>query len=272
MTRLSDRVVVVTGAGSGIGRALALLLADKGARLALVDVHQAGLDDTARRVADKKPGIHTSLHVVDVADREAMFALPQQVLDAHGEVDVVVNNAGVTHIGDFADMDIDDFRWVVDVNLMGVVHGCKAFLPHLLQRDAAHIVNVSSLFGIVGVAQQSAYCTSKFAVRGFTSVLWEELKDTNVEVTCVHPAGVATGIVKNARAEDGDAQDGIAEAFEKYAQSPEKAAARIVKAIEKNEARVLLAAGSKTTDRVLRAFPVWGNRLWAKTLGSVLSK
>ncbi|MCP4501763.1 MAG: SDR family NAD(P)-dependent oxidoreductase [Deltaproteobacteria bacterium] len=267
MKKLQGRTAVITGASSGIGRALALQLAKKGCQLALVDVDKEGLEESERLVKELVSDALTSLHVMSVADEAAMMALPDAVIEAHDDVHLLINNAGVAHIGNFAESDVADFRWVLEVNLMGVLYGVKAFLPHLLARESGHIVNMSSLFGVVGVPKQSAYCTSKFAVRGFSAVLWEELQGTSVDVTCVHPGGVNTGIVKNARAEDVEEKKQVAAAFAKYAQSPDKVAAKIVKAIEKNKARLLVAPASSTIDRLMRVFPVWGNRIVGRILG-----
>ena len=173
MRNLRGRVAVVTGAGSGIGRATSIELARKGCSLALVDVNEEAMKETGALLEGIASEVST--HVVDVADRARMEALPAAVLSAHGQVDVLINNAGVSVTSDVLEHDLDDFAWILGVNLWGVVHGCRFFLPHLLAAPDAHIVNVSSLCGIVALPSQSAYSATKFAVRGFTEALRCEL-------------------------------------------------------------------------------------------------
>jgi NAD(P)-dependent dehydrogenase (short-subunit alcohol dehydrogenase family) len=254
MKQLRDRVAVVTGAASGIGAALSVLLARKGCDLALVDVNAEGLQTTARGV--EAEGRKASVHVVDVADREAMRALPEAVVAEHGHVHVVVNNAGVGVDGTFEEVSLDDLDWIFGINFWGVVYGCKFFLPHLRREEEAHIVNLSSLFGIIGVPGQTAYCTSKFAVRGLSESLWCELSDQGIGVTSVHPGGIRTNIARSARFQEGADPKEMIEAFDRLARmSPETAAERIVGAIEQGKPRLRITAETYVLDWLKRLAP-----------------
>ena len=243
MKNLNNKVVVITGAGSGIGRALAVNLAGKGARLALSDVDETGLDETAALAKDAgAPDVQTAR--LDVSDREAFAAYAAAVVEHFGQVNVVVNNAGVALAGDVVDLDYQDMDWIVGVNFWGVVHGTKEFLPHLIASGDGHIVNLSSLFGLLAMPGQSAYNATKFAVRGFTEALREEMliAGHNVGVTAVHPGGIKTAIARNARVSAKEDKAATAKLFdEKLAKmTPERAAEIIVKGIVKNQARVLV--------------------------------
>lgn len=250
---LHGKVAVVTGAASGIGRALAEVLALRGCSLALADVDAAGLADTARRV--ESAGRRASTHVVDVADWERVQALADEVVVVHGGVDLVINNAGVSVTGTLEEQSIEDLRWIVGVNLWGVVHGCKAFLPHLRRRPEAHIVNVSSVFGLIGLPTQSSYCATKFAVRGFSEALWAELADARIGVTVVHPGGVRTNIVRASRTADPEAKARMAERFERQTVAPEVVAERIARGVERNELRVRVCRETFAVDWAKRLAP-----------------
>ena len=246
MENFAGRVVAITGAGSGIGRALAERLAGMGAHLALSDVNAAGLAETVRLAS--KPGITVTSQTVDVADREAMEAWADQVVADHGKVNVIVNNAGVAVGATVAGTTYEDFEWLMGINFWGVVYGTKAFLPHLEASGEGHIVNVSSVFGLIGVPSQSAYNSAKFAVRGFTEALRLELDiaGSPVSATSIHPGGIKTNIAKNARMNDSIAdlgQDPVAAKgeFEKlFLTSPKRAAKSIIKAVRKNKRRALI--------------------------------
>lgn len=268
MKTLRDRTAVLTGAASGIGRALALHLAREGMRLALVDLDEVGLAETARMVGDQ--GARVSRHVVDVSDRAAMLALPEAVVAEHGGVHLVIANAGVTVSDAFHEHSLDDFEWVIGVNLWGVVHACKAFVPHLLQADAGHIVTISSIFGIVGIPSQTSYCASKFAVRGFTEALAEELAGTHVGVTVVHPGGINTNIAANSRSQDPQTRANMVKFFERHTLPAPEAAAQIVDGIRRDRARVLITREAVLGDLFKRAFPTWGNRRFVRTLMKVM--
>lgn len=265
MRSLRDRVAVVTGAASGIGRATSELLARRGCDLALVDIDETGLAETAARV--QAAGRKASTHVVDVADRAAMQALPDAVLREHGRVHVLVNNAGVSVAAPLEQHALEDFEWLMGINFWGVVYGCKFFLPHLLAQDQAHIVNLSSLFGIVGFPGQSSYCASKFAVRGFSESLLAELRGTRVGVTSVHPGAVRTNIVHATRAMGEAERQRTLEFFDRRGTPPEAAAERIVQAIERRKPRVLVTGTAHWVDRLKRLFPVLTQRLIARRGG-----
>jgi NAD(P)-dependent dehydrogenase (short-subunit alcohol dehydrogenase family) len=249
----TDRVAVVTGAASGIGRALSLALARRGAHLALVDLNEAGLVSVAEEIASL--GRRASRHVADVAQRARMAALPDEVLAAHGRVSFLANNAGVSVAGAFEDHSLDDFEWIVGINFWGAVHGCKFFLPHLRREPEAHIVNVSSMFGIVGVPGQISYCSTKYAVRGFSETLWTELRDTKIGVTCVHPGGVKTNIIRSTRGIKDEDRARALEAFERMAIAPEQAAAQILRAVERNRMRAVICREAKISDWLKRLAP-----------------
>jgi NAD(P)-dependent dehydrogenase (short-subunit alcohol dehydrogenase family) len=242
MNTLEGKVVVITGAGSGIGRALALQAAEAGAKLALSDWDAEGLAETVDLV--KQIGAEVRSDVVDVSDRQAMGRWATAVADQFGQVNVVVNNAGVTVTGDFEEMTYEDFDWIVGVNFMGVVQGTKEFLPHLIASGDGAIVNISSLFGLISMPGQSAYNATKYAVRGFTEALREEMlvAGHDVTVTCVHPGGIKTGISRHGRktaSQDAEAVDNL---FEKKLarMTPEKAASIIWKGTLAGRARVLV--------------------------------
>ncbi|NYG58536.1 hypothetical protein BJ980_001459 [Nocardioides daedukensis] len=243
MKTLNDKVVVITGAGSGIGRALALNAAGKGALLALSDVDESGLAETVDLV--KNAGAReVRSDRVDVADRAAMTAYAASVADQFGRVNVVVNNAGVALAGNFEEMDYADMEWIVGINFWGVIHGTKEFLPHLIASGDGHIVNLSSLFGLLSIPGQSAYNATKYAVRGFSEAVREELLIAGhpVGVTVVHPGGIKTAIARNARVTSSEDQAETAKVFDKKLarMTPDKAAAIIVDGMLAGKPRVLV--------------------------------
>jgi len=262
---LKGGVAVVTGAASGIGRALAHRLAAEKMSLALADVDDAGLQKTAREIAerirDKK--LHVTTHLVDVSDARRMEQFASEVVQQHERVTLLINNAGVALYGFFEEISIADLEWLMGINFWGVVHGVRNFLPVLRHQPRAHIVNVSSIYGIIAPSGQSAYCASKFAVRGFTEVLRHELEGTSVGVSCVHPGGIRTPIAKNARIGAG-VHPSIRELnlarFDRHAiTSPEAAADRIVRGVRRNEPRILVGPDAVRLDRLQRLLPI---RYW----------
>lgn len=266
--RLTKRVAVITGAGSGIGHATALALAKRGCNLALADINPAAVELTA--IEARQRGVQASFHSLDVADRDAVRALPEAVRAAHGRVDLLVNNAGVALGGTFEQVSEEDFEWLMDINFNGVVRMTRAFLPMLRASDDARIVNLSSIYGIISPPGQSAYSASKFAVRGFSNALRHELEGTSVGVTVVHPGGVATAIAKNARVPAGAPADEV-ERGRKIAQGmlrlPPKAAAEIiVRGIERREARILVGSDAKTVSVLERIAPVGYWKLLKKAI------
>lgn len=258
MRNFRTRVAAITGAGSGIGRALAENLAEQGAHLALADIDEAALAETVGLCEGR--GIKVTSHRVDVSDRSAVVAWADDVVDQHGTVHLVVNNAGVALAASAADQTLDDFEWLMNINFWGVVHGTQAFLPHLRQAEAGHIVNISSVFGLVSIPTQSAYNASKFGVRGYTDALRMELEIEGGTVSCttIHPGGIKTNIARNARLDDnvtelGSDPDQFIDEFDKLARTtPDKAARQILKAVERNRRRALIGPDAVLFDIVSR--------------------
>lgn len=256
---LDGKVAVVTGAAGGIGRAVARSLAKRGCNVALADINDDGLDQTARLIGNS---VRVTRHHLDVADPDAVAAFPAAVKAAHGHVDVVVNNAGVALGGRFDQLTEAEFDWVVGINLHGVVRMSRAFLPLLKERKAAQLVNLSSLFGLIAPPGQTAYAAAKFAVRGFSEALRNELLATHssVGVTVVHPGGIKTDIAQNARvaaAVDPAERDAQQARFAKALKMPpEEAAEIIVRGIERRQARVLVGNDARLASIVERLMPV----------------
>jgi NADP-dependent 3-hydroxy acid dehydrogenase YdfG len=252
---LRDRVAVITGAGSGIGRATAFAMARRGARLALADIDGAAVAAVAREI-----GASATHHRLDVADRAAVAALPAAVLAAHGRVDVLMNNAGVAVGGTFEQVAEQDFDWLMEINFGAVVRMTRAFLPLLHASDDARIVNVSSIYGIIAPPGQAAYAASKFAVRGFSNVLRHELEGSTVGISVVHPGGVATRIARNARVPAGVSAAEAAQRrrmMEKLLRMPpEQAGEIIVRGIERRRACILVGSDAKAAALLERLAPV----------------
>ena len=258
MSLNEQSVVVITGAASGIGRALAARLASENiSGIAIADVNADALAETAAIVS--KEGVSVSEHLCDVSKLDQVERLAYEVVERHGRVTHLINNAGVGVIGSFDQLSIADFEWLMGINFWGVVYGCKVFLPTLKQQASAHIVNVSSVFGFIAPEEQSAYCSSKFAVRGFTESLRHELAGTSVAVSAVHPGGIKTNIARNSRVgADTPAewkQQG-AKFFDKVAKtSPETAAEVIVKGIKRRDPRILIGSDAYAISTISRLFP-----------------
>jgi NADP-dependent 3-hydroxy acid dehydrogenase YdfG len=272
MKTLSNKLVVITGAASGMGRALALHCAALGSRLAISDIDLADLETTAERA--RQAGAEVDAVRLDVADRTAIHAWAARIAEKLGGADVLINNAGVSLSHSIEKMKDEDFEWLFNINFWGVANGCKAFLPQLKNRNEAHIVNMSSVFGIIGVPTQAAYCAAKFAVRGYTETLRQELADTRVGVTCVHPGGIKTEIARRGRHYE-DALGGetstkrAATEFERQARTTaEDAAAAIAGAILKNNPRLLIGADAVAIDVMARAAPVGYTRLVRRMMRS----
>jgi len=255
---LRGGVALITGAASGIGRALTLDLAGRGGALALLDRDAQGLAETGARA--EALGATVDLHGLDLADAAAIRALPAAIRARHGRLDLLVNNAGVALGGAFADTDLDDFEWVLDVNLRAPVRLIHALLPLLRESRPAWIVNVSSLYGIVAPPGQTAYCASKFGLRGFSESLRHELSGSGTGLTLVHPGGVATAIARNARLPRGadpvQAERGRA-AHERFLKlAPETAAAEILRAVERGAPRALVGSDARLVSLLQRLMPV----------------
>ena len=241
MRQYAGRTAVITGAGSGIGRALALELAARGAVLALSDVDEAAAERTAEQC--RATGTTARAWRIDVADRDAVFAHAQDVVDAFGAVHLVVNNAGVALHGLVRELEHDDVRWVMEIDFWGVVHGSQAFLPHLVSSGDGQLANLSSVFGLIAVPRQSAYNAAKFAVRGFTEALQQEvrLEGLPVAVSCIHPGGVRTAIARSARVTGSTDRAELERTFAGLARtSPEQAARTIVRGLERDRPRILV--------------------------------
>jgi NAD(P)-dependent dehydrogenase (short-subunit alcohol dehydrogenase family) len=258
MKSLDGKVVVITGAGSGIGRELALQAADRGAVLALSDWDEVGLVETARLV-QTRPSVPGGREVrtdkLDVRDREAMRDYAATLRRELGRVNVIVNNAGVALHGDFEEVSYEDFEWIMDVDFWGVVQGTKEFLPHLIASGDGHVVNVSSLFGLMGMPGQTAYNAAKFGVRGFTEALRQEMvaARTGVSVSCVHPGGIRTEIARGGRFAAGVDGAATAALFDRIARtSPEKAARTILHGIERDRARIFVGPDAFAIDGMQR--------------------
>jgi short-subunit dehydrogenase len=254
-------VAAVTGAASGIGRALALELAARGCDLALADRDEAGLQSVAAEIA-KNPSRKVSVHRVDVAEPKQIEDFAQGALAAHPGLNILVNNAGVALLGQFNEVDQSQMDWLMNINFWGVVHATRAFLPHLSRQREAHIVNLSSLFGLIAPPGQTAYAAAKFAVRGFSESLRHELQTaaSPVRLSVVHPGGVSTNIVRNSRmgvgVTDNARRAETIERFDTVAKTtPAAAAQRIIAGIEKNAPRILIGNDARMMDLLQRVLP-----------------
>ena len=254
MKNLSGKVVALTGAASGIGRCLAIQLADKGCHLALADVDRKGLEET---IALLSGNTKVSMYIVDVADKDRVYAWAEEVVADHGQVDVIINNAGVASTTSIEDISYQDFDWVFNIVFYGVLYGTKAFLPYLRQRPEANIVNISSVNGFFPFPNNGPYNAAKHAVKGLNQTLIQELRNTNIRVTSVHPGGIKTNIVRNSRsADDFLEKDKKVKEFDKVAgTTAEKAASIIIGGLVKNRKRQLVGKDAVVIDLLVRMFP-----------------
>ncbi|MBT0568453.1 SDR family oxidoreductase [Williamsia sp. CHRR-6] len=254
MKNFAGKVAVVTGAASGMGRDLALQLADKGARLAISDMNPIGLEETTGLLEASGAQVHSQL--LNVAEREAVLDYAETVAAHFGKVNLVFNNAGIAHHGEVERTEFKDFERILDVDFWGVVNGTKAFLPHLISSGDGHVVNTSSLFGILAMPGQSAYNAAKFAVRGFTESLYQEMRIAKhpVSVSCVHPGGIKTAIARNATVAEGKNAGELAELFDRtLARTTSARAAEIIlKGVQKNKARILVGPDAVALDLLVR--------------------
>jgi butyryl-CoA dehydrogenase len=255
MSYFQGKVAVITGAASGIGKALALKLAEQGCNLALADRDMEGL--IAVRTKIMEFDVKCIAEDFDVSNKEAFISFAESVNSEFSSVDMLFNNAGVTLIDSVKDQSFEDFHWIMNINFWGVVYGSHAFLPFLQKSPQAHLVNVSSVFGLLSLPGQSAYNSSKFAVRGFTEALKMEMAGTNVSVHCVHPGGIKTNISNNAKVTSKSiSKSQNVENFNKLAKTtPEEAADVILQGVEKNKRRILIGKDAKLLDRIVRWFP-----------------
>ncbi|MGJ4927131.1 SDR family NAD(P)-dependent oxidoreductase [Bradyrhizobium sp. HKCCYLS2038] len=271
MTAIQGAAAAVTGAAGGIGRALAQELAARGCDLALADRDEAGLASLAAELAPR--GRKVTTHRLDVSDAAAIAQFATDATSAHPGLNIVINNAGVALFGSFHEIDQAEIEWLFNINFWGVVHGTRAFLPQLSRQREAHVVNLSSIFGIIAPPGQSAYAAAKFAVRGFSESLRHELAMANspVKLSVVHPGGVATAIARNARAGRGMTDNArrvqSIERFERLARtSPRDAALRIIEGIERNEPRILIGGDARFMDLLQRFMPATYWKVMAKRL------
>lgn len=261
MSLTKESVVVITGAASGIGRALAQRLAEETiAGIAISDVNAAALAETAKLI--DKPNLKVTTHLVNAADEAEMRAFAEEVVKAHGRVTHVINNAGVALGGSVKEVSLADMRWLIDINFWGVVYGTKLFLPYLEKEKSAHIINFSSLFGLIAPPGQASYAASKFAVRGFTESLRHELEGTNIAVSVVHPGGIKTNIANNSKIGEGVTmtEKEIEEKRERVNRNlsrtlPEQAAEIIVKGIKTRNPRIVIGTDARLLSFIGRFFP-----------------
>ena len=282
MKSFKDKVAVITGAGSGMGRYLAVLLAKDGADVCVCDVNEETLNETVEML--RKYNVSVSSHLLDVSDKDAIEALPGKVIEQHGKVDMVFNNAGVTTGTHFKDMDENNWDWVMGINFDGVINSTRAFIPHMVDSPEAAIVNTSSIFGMVAVPGQTVYHATKFAVRGFTESLAMEMKETNpnLQIHCVHPGHIGTNIAADARFDEENfnqdetqasnsiftrnapkSQKEMGDMFREGGMHPSKAAEIILNGVKKNRTRIFIGLDAKLLDLSQRIFPKHYHKTWA---------
>ncbi len=270
----TDKVAAITGAGSGMGQALAINLAQQGCHLAIVDVDQKGLNETIEQLASFD--VKVTHQIVDVSDKEAIYEWANQVVADHGRVNLIFNNAGVALSGTVDSLSLEDYEWIININFWGVVAGTKAFLPHLEKSGEGHIVNTSSVFGLTAQPLMSGYNASKYAVRGFTESLRQELELTgsNVSATCIHPGGIKTNIARTSRMNDSvlevtgstNKEETITEYEKLFFHTADSAAKVILKGVRKNKRRVLIGADARFFDYIVRWFPTGYQWLFTKVI------
>ena len=282
MKSFKDKVAVITGAGSGMGRYLAVLLAKDGADVSVCDVNEETLNETVEML--RKYNVSVSSHLLDVSDKDAIEALPGKVIEQHGKVDMVFNNAGVTTGTHFKDMDENNWDWVMGINFDGVINSTRAFIPHMVDSPEAAIVNTSSIFGMVAVPGQTVYHATKFAVRGFTESLAMEMKETNpnLQIHCVHPGHIGTNIAADARFDEENfnqddtqvsnsiftrnapkSQKEMGDLFREGGMHPSKAAEIILNGVKKNKTRIFIGLDAKLLDLSQWIFPKHYHKTWA---------
>lgn len=267
MQNFQQKVVVITGAGSGIGRELALQLAAKGAILALNDLREDDLRETWEMLPAARRGF---MEAFDVGDRSAVENFAAAVRKAHGRVDMVINNAGFTlAINPIIHSQVEDYERVLRVNLWGVIYGTLAFLPHLREHGAGCLVNISSVFGLMGSPGQAPYNVSKFGVRGFTETLRVEMRGTGLQVVCVHPGGIKTNIARNAQGGDQAANERFVKTFDRHAKTTAPEAAQvIISGVERGKSRIPIGSDARFIDRITRLMPASYERILNRKMDS----
>lgn len=271
-----NSVLIVTGAGSGIGRQVALQAANRGAAVMAADINTTTLDET--RQLGQNQGLQLEVYPLDVADKKAVYDFANQIIPRlNGRKLILINNAGVgLFSGNFHHTDQDDFEWLININLWGVIRMTKAFYPYFIEQNEGHIVNLSSVFGLGGFANQTAYCTAKFGVRGFTEALRMELIGTNIYTTCVHPGGVKTNIMRSAKPKGPEltaAMHNKATAtFDKIAMTtPEKAAQLILNAVQRKKQRLVIGKDGRVIDMMTRLLPVAYTKIFKRKMDQTFS-
>tara|TARA_B100001964_G_C14260972_1_gene615502 strand:+ start:4980 stop:5825 length:846 start_codon:yes stop_codon:yes gene_type:complete len=275
ITSFEDKVAAITGAGSGMGRALAEALASRHCHVAISDIDPQALAETHERINSIQKA-NVSSHELDVADRQQVEQFASDVVNEHGKVNMVFNNAGVSVTDTAENMPYEDFEWLMNINFWGVIYGCKSFLPHFHEVEEAHIINTSSIFGIVAVPSQSAYNASKFAVRGYSYAMRQELLDSHIGVSCVQPGGIKTNIIKSSRYTTADNTAATKEEFisrfnEFAGLTSEQAAEQIRRGVLANKARILVGRDAKTAAIVERIAPTGYQTLLSKLVNSLLN-
>jgi short-subunit dehydrogenase len=253
MQSFDHHVAVITGAASGIGRALAVYLAQSGCHLALVDVQEERLNELATQL--RTPQRHISVHIIDVGNHDQMRSLPDVVLDQHGHIDILFNNAGVSLAGRFEDYSITDLEWIINTNLWGTIYGCRYFLPVLRRQDAGYIVNIASDFALIGLPAKSAYCTTKFAIRGLSEALRAELHGSGISVSCVYPGAVDTALIRSSRGLDIHKRDLEVEFVAQRGIPLDHVARRIINGVKHKQARILIGRDTYLIDIMSRLAP-----------------
>lgn len=272
MKNFKNKVAVITGAGSGIGQALAIELAQKGCHLALSDLNEEGLFKTKSLIDSHSSGVSVKTYILDVANRAAFIDHAQQISQDFDQINMIFNNAGVALSAKLDEVKREDFDWLMNINFWGVVNGTEALLPYLKQSNDAHIINISSVFGMISLPTQGSYNASKFAVRGYTEALRQEMLTDHpyVAVSCVHPGGIATEIARNSRVSDGSDKESMAKDFDKLARTtPKQAAQTILKGVAKNKARIMIGADAHVIHFLVRLLGAGYQVLTRKFMGSM---
>ena len=275
MKNLSNKVAVITGAASGIGRALAVNLGKEGCHLALSDIDSKGLAETMQLAEGNN--VKVSSHAIDVADRNQVYAYADDVVNQHGRIDIVINNAGVAVAESIEEVTYEDFEWVMNIDFWGPVYGTKAFLPYLKKQPEGHIVNISSINGMIPFPHNGPYNSAKFALRGFNKTLIQELRGSSIHVTSVHPGGVKTNIARNLRfykhIDQNVSHTELIDGFDKLCTTTADDAARIIiRGIKKNKKRLLVGTDAKLLDFISRMLPLTTTQLTGILAGRAISR